>query len=224
MQTEFSTGQPPVCPITGQTALEERLNYAVHGLGAVLFTVGAIALVVLAGMYGSPWHIVSVSVFGFSLALLYWTSTLYHAMRDLRWKQALNQVDHVAIFLLIAGTYTPFTLVTLRGGWGWSVFGVVWGFSALGIVLRLVLKRQHEALAAGLYIALGWVMMVAIVPLAQALPTGGVVWLLLGGVAYSAGALFYMWDRRVRYFHTVFHVFVLVGSVCHFWTVYRYVL
>ena len=207
-----------------QSVAEERFNWLSHGLGLLLVSAGTAALVTAASLYATPWHIVGVSIFGASLVLLYATSTIYHSLRDPRWKRVLQVTDHAVIFLLIAGTYTPFTLVTLRGGWGWSLFGVIWGLAAAGIAFKLFFTGRVEALSTLLYVVMGWLVVVAIVPLVEALAPGDLALLVTGGVAYTVGALFYLWDERVPYFHNVFHLCVLAGSACHYWVVWNVVL
>ena len=214
----------PVCPVSGQNRKEEWLNSLSHGLGLVAVIAGSTVLIVLASLNHTPWHIVSVSIFGASLILLYGISTLYHSVRRERTKRILQVVDHAAVFLLIAGTYTPFTLVSLRGGWGWSIFGVVWGFAVVGIVFKLFFTGRFERLSILFYLAMGWVIIIAIVPLSNAIPLSGILWLLAGGIAYSTGTVFYLLDRRVPYFHTVFHLLVITGSACHYYTVLHSVL
>jgi hemolysin III len=166
--------------------------------------------------------VVGCLVFGATLVFLYAVSTLYHAVSHPRAKAVLRVLDHSAIFLLIAGTYTPFTLVSLRGPWGWSLFGVVWGIAATGIALRLALRRRPTALFVGLYLAMGWCVVVAAKPLLAAVAPGGIALLAAGGLAYSAGVAFYLW-RRLPYHHAIWHAFVLAGSACHYVAVLRYV-
>jgi len=161
---------------------------------------------------------VGCTVFGVALVLLYSTSTLYHALTHARAKQVLRVLDHSAIFLLIAGTYTPFTLVSLRGAWGWSLFGVVWGLAVLGVTLRLTLRRRPTALFLVIYLAMGWCALVALRPLIQALPASGLALLVTGGVAYSAGVAFYLW-QRLRFHHAIWHGFVMLGSVFHYFAI-----
>lgn len=211
------------CPISRQTVIEERVNSAIHGLGLLLALAALPLLVVAAVRYGSVWHVVSFSIYGATLVLMYAASTIYHATRHVPRKEWLQVVDHVSIFLLIAGTYTPFTFVTLRGGWGWSLFGVVWGLAAVGIALKVVFGDRFEVLSTLVYIAIGWLALVAIVPLVRALPVGGLVWLFLGGILYTAGTVFYLWER-LPFSHAVWHGFVLAGSVCHFFAVLYFVL
>jgi hemolysin III len=193
---------------------EEWWNALTHGLGAVLGGVGAIGLIVAAALQGDPWRIVGVTVFGATLFLLYLASTLYHAASTPRIKARLRVLDHASIYLLIAGTYTPFTLLPLRGGWGWSLFGVVWGLAVVGVVAKLFWTGRFDGLSTLLYIAMGWVVIVAIVPLFERLGTASLIWLFAGGMAYTVGTIFYATDR-IPYFHAVWHVFVLGGSACH---------
>ncbi len=205
------------------TVGEEIANSLTHGLGALLAIGGLAVLVTLAALRGDVWHVVSCSIYGAAMVVLYTASTLYHSITSPRAKEALQVFDHAAIFLLIAGTYTPFTLVTLRGPWGWSIFGVVWGLAVAGIVLEIAFPNRWPALSLALYVAMGWVVVVAVKPLLAVLPTGGLVLLVLGGLAYTAGIVFYAW-RRLPYGHAIWHVFVLVGTILHFFAVLFYVV
>ena len=166
----------------------------------------------------------SSAVFGATLILLYTTSTLYHALRGEAGRRLLRKCDHAAIFLLIAGTYTPFLLVTLNGPWGWSLFGVIWGLAILGIALDATLKPRREYLSITLYIVMGWLCLVAIKPLLKALTHEGFMWLLAGGILYTAGVIFYVMDHRKPYFHAIWHMFVLAGSVSHYFAIWLHVL
>ena len=204
------------------TVGEEIANSLTHGVGALLAIGGLATLVTLAVLRGDVWHVVSCAIYGAAMVVLYTASTLYHAVTAPRAKRVLQVVDHSAIFLLIAGTYTPFTLVSLRGPWGWSIFGTVWGLAAAGIILEIAFPRRWPALALTLYIAMGWVVVVAVKPLLVALPTGGLVLLVLGGLAYTAGIGFYAW--RLPYGHAIWHLFVLAGTVLHFFAVLLYVV
>jgi len=204
------------------TAGEERANALTHGLGLLLAVVGLAALVGLSRSRGDRLPVLACGVFGASLVLLYASSTLYHTVQAPRAKELLRAVDHSAIFLLIAGTYTPFTLVTLRGPWGWSLFAVVWALAVAGITLRVVLRRRPTALFLALYLTMGWCVVVAARPLFAAVgPSGGAL-LVAGGLAYSLGVPFYVW-RRLPYHHAVWHLFVLAGSAFHYAAVLRFV-
>lgn len=223
MHTEqaLSAGEP--YPFSGRSRLEEVINSALHGVGLAAFVVGTAVLVTLASLWGNAWHIVSFSIYGASLIILYATSTVYHGMRHPGRKRVLRVMDHAAVYLLIAGTYTPFTLVPLNGAWGWSIFGVVWGFSLLGIVFKLFFTGRFNRISTLLYVLLGWVMVIAIVPLVRTLPMGGLVLLLLGGISYTVGAGLYLL-KRIPFNHAVWHVFVLAGSTLHFFSILFYIL
>jgi hemolysin III len=201
---------------------EEAANSLTHGLGAVLAVAGLAVLASVSSRHGTAATVVGCVVFGATLVFLYTISTLYHGVSDPRAKAVLRVLDHSAIFLLIAGTYTPFTLVSLRGPWGWSLFGVVWGIAATGIALRLALRRRPTALFVGLYLAMGWCVVVAAKPLLAAVAPGGIALLAAGGLAYSGGVAFYLW-RRLPYHHAIWHGFVLAGSAFHYVAVLRYV-
>jgi len=201
---------------------EEIANSVTHGIGAVLSAVGLVAMVLVAVQRGTALEVVACAVYGSSLFLLYLSSTLYHALTHQGAKRVFRILDHASIYLLIAGTYTPFTLVTLRGGWGWSLFGVVWGLAVAGVVFKCFLTGRWQALSTAVYIAMGWLALVAVRPLLQALPPQGIGWLVAGGVLYTGGVAFFAWNRR--YAHTVWHLFVLGGSVCHFVAVWICVL
>jgi hemolysin III len=202
---------------------EEIAHTLTHGVGILLSIGGLAVLVAFAALYGDAWHIVSSSVYGATLILLYTASTLYHGIPHPQAKSVLKQIDHAAIFLLIAGTYTPFTLVSLRGPWGWSLFGVVWGIALLGVLLELLGPARWRRWSLLLYLGLGWLVIVAVKPMLSAVEPGG-LWLLLGGgLAYTLGALFYAWDR-LTFNHAIWHLFVLLGSILHFFSVFFYVL
>jgi hemolysin III len=201
---------------------EEIASSVTHGVGGLLAIAGLVVLVSFAAIRGSAWHVVGCSVFGATMVLLYTSSTLYHAIRVPRAKQVLRRLDHAGIFLLIAGTYTPFTLVSLRGPWGWSLLGVIWGLALLGILLQSG-ARRHPVLSVVLYVVMGWTVLIAIRPLLSSMPRGGLLLLALGGLAYTAGIAFYAW-RRLPFNHSIWHGFVLTGTVLHFWAVFRYVI
>jgi hemolysin III len=202
---------------------EEIANSITHGIGMVLAIAALVILTAFAGIYGNAWHIISVSIYGTTLVLLYTASTLYHSIQHPRTKSILQVLDHSAIYLLIAGTYTPFTLVSLRGPWGWWLFGVIWGFAVLGLVFQLSPMRRWSAVSLCLYIGMGWVVVVAIKPLIISVAFGGIVFLVLGGLAYTAGVLFYCWEK-LKYHHAIWHLFVLAGSILHFFAVLFYVV
>ena len=205
-------------------SLGEEIAHAVsHGIGILLSIAGLAVLVAFASLYGDAWHITSSSIYGATLILLYTASTLYHGIPQPAAKRVLRRLDHAAIFLLIAGTYTPFTLVNLRGGWGWTLFGLVWGFALLGVVLETVLKRRIKWLSLSLYLGLGWLVVIAIEPLLDAVEPGGLILLLAGGLCYSLGVIFYVW-KRLAYHHAVWHLFVMAGSLLHFFSIFFYVL
>jgi hemolysin III len=203
---------------------EELANTLTHGVGAVLSVAGLAVLALVASRRGPAAVLVGCVVFGAALVVLYTASTLYHALGHVheRARTVLRALDHSAIFLLIAGTYTPFTLVSLRGPWGWSLFAVVWSLAVAGIALRLALRRRPTALFVSLYLAMGWCVVLALRPLVAAVPPGGIALLVAGGLAYSVGVVFYLW-RSLPYGHAIWHGFVLAGSAFHYAAVLRYV-
>ncbi len=203
--------------------MEERLNAVTHGVGAFLALAGLSILIVSSQMYGGIWHLVSFSIYGVSLVLLYLASTLYHSFSNEKLKYIFKIIDHAAIYLLIAGTYTPFTLVLLHGVLGWTVFGVIWGLAFIGVIFQIFFVRRFKLLSTLCYIFMGWLMIFFIKPLVAVLPMMGLCWLLIGGLFYTVGAFFYLF-RKLPYNHMVWHLFVLAGSVSHFITVFYYVL
>ena len=213
-------GQDSICERL-QTRGEELLNSVSHGLGFVLASIGVPILVLGSVRRESASAIVGASIFGATMVLLYLASTVYHALPHSLFKQRLRIVDHSAIYLLIAGTYTPFTLGILWGAWGWSLFGVIWGLAIMGIALKTVGGVRFPLLSNFMYIGMGWLAVIALRPLWLYLPSSGWFWLLSGGVAYTAGVAFYAADR-IRYLHFVWHLFVLAGSSCHFVAVLWY--
>jgi hemolysin III len=198
-----------------QSPGEELANTVTHGIGAALATAALVVLVVFASLRGDAWRIVSLSVYGATLVLLYSASTLFHGFRHPRIKKYFRTMDHSAIYLLIAGTYTPVTLVQMRGGWGWTLFGLIWGLAILGIAATVLLSGRWRAIGVALYLVMGWLALIAIRPMLQMLPTGLIVWLVLGGICYTVGVVFYRM-HSVRYHHALWHLFVLAGSICHF--------
>ena len=205
------------------SAAEELANSITHGIGVILAIAALGILIAFSGIYGNAWHIVSVSIYGTTLVLLYTASTLYHSIQNPQAKNMLQVLDHAALYLLIAGTYTPFMLVSLRGPWGWWLFGVIWGLAVFGVVLQLSRLRRWGALSLALYIGMGWAVVVAIKPLITSVATGGIVFLVLGGLAYTAGILFYGW-KKMKYHHAIWHLFVLAGSILHFFSILFYVI
>jgi len=202
---------------------EEIANSITHGVGLVLSIAGLGVLTAYASLFGTIWHIVSCVIFGTTLILLYTASTLYHSIQAPRAKSIMRVLDHSAIFLLIAGTYTPFTLVSLRGVWGWTLFGVIWGLAAIGILFQTTLLHRWVAASLLLYVGMGWVVVAAIKPMLAAVAPGGLLLLLLGGLAYTSGIGFYV-RRSMRYHHAIWHGFVLAGSALHFFAVLFYVI
>ncbi len=203
---------------------EELLNSISHGVGAIFGIVATVLCLVKAANSGDPWRIVSSAIFGVTVLLLYLMSCLYHALKVNKAKRVFRVIDHCTIFLLIAGTYTPFTLVTLRGTIGWWLFGIVWGMAILGITLNAVNLKKFSRVSVACYLVMGWAILAAFQPLAEALAPGGVSLLIWGGVAYTVGAILYGIGAKVKYFHSVFHFFCLAGTVLHFFAIYLYVL
>jgi hemolysin III len=202
---------------------EETINALTHGLGALLSLGGLVVLVILASRHGDAWHIVSCSIYGATLVLLFASSTLYHSCRSERTKHICRIIDHSSIYLLIAGTYTPFVLVNLRGSWGWSLFGVIWGLALAGIVFQIFFVSRFRLVQVVIYLAMGWLVVIAFKPLLTRVPLPGMIWLLAGGLCYTAGVLFYLW-KKLPFHHAVWHLFVLGGSVCHYFAILFYVL
>ena len=201
----------------------EYFNSITHLIGFLLSIVALVVLVVFAALKGDPWKIVSFSIYGATLIILYGISTAYHSVQGKK-KKLLQRLDHISIYLLIAGSYTPFTLVSMRGAWGWSIFGVIWGLAIFGIIQEFFQKNEKRILSLVIYILMGWLILIAIKPLISSLPTGGLIWLVFGGVFYTGGVYFYINDERIRHFHGIWHLFVLAGSICHFFTMAFYVL
>jgi hemolysin III len=199
-------------------SLEEIANAITHGIGLLLSIAGFAVLFVLAAVRGTAWHIVACSIYGATLIGLYAASTLYHAVISPQVKRALRIFDHSAIYLLIAGTYTPFLLVSLRGPWGWSLFGVIWGLALAGVLFKLWFVERFAILSTAVYIAMGWLVVIAAKPVITHLPVTAIIWLLAGGLAYTGGVIFFA-AKRIPYSHAIWHLFVLAGSICHYFAV-----
>lgn len=198
------------------------MNIYTHGIGLFLSIIALILLVIRSFYSGTVWHIVSFSVFGASLILLYAASTFYHSSKEPSLRKRLNILDHASIYILIAGTYTPFTLVTLNGTLGWILFGVTWGIATAGVIVKLFFTGKYKKMSTIAYILMGWVIVFGIKSLLRNLPEAGVYWLFFGGLAYTCGAVFYSF-KKIPFNHAIFHSLVLIGSFCHFIVVYQYV-
>ena len=203
--------------------LEEKTNIISHAVGFFLGIIALVLMVVRASLYGNAWHIVGVSIFGASLVCLYAASTIYHSSKDPKIRARLRVLDHATIYVLIAGTYTPFALVTLNGWVGWVIFGVTWGMALTGIILKLFFTGRYNLLSTLMYVFMGWIVIFAIKPLINNLSADGLFWLMAGGVAYTVGAILYG-IKQIKFNHAIFHLFVLLGIFCHFVSVYSYVL
>ena len=207
--------------VRSQTLAEEIANSVSHGIGLALAITASPILIVAAARAGNAWNLIGVSVFAASMVLLYLASTLYHAITHDRAKRVFRVLDHGAIFLLIAGTYTPFTLGIMRGPWGWTIFGLVWALAAFGLTTKAVIGAHHRWLTVPLYLAMGWIALIAAPQILARVPLSGLIWLLAGGVAYTAGTVFFA-AHRVRFSHFAWHLFVIAGTVCHFFAVLWY--
>lgn len=197
---------------------EELLNALTHGLGAALSVAGLVLLIVLSAIYGNVWHVVSFSIFGATMVILYLSSTLYHSFSSENIKRLFRKFDHMSIFLLIAGTYTPFCLAVLKGWIGWTVFGIVWGCAVVGMVMKAFFTGKKELLSTIMYVLMGWIILPVIKPLYMSVPGITFVYLVLGGVCYTAGTFFFI-NHKIKYHHGIWHLFVLAGSVFHFFSV-----
>lgn len=201
----------------------EKFNAWTHLFGALLAVAGAVVLLVLAAASGDPWKVLGVSIYGVTLVLLYSVSTLYHSLRG-RAKIVLRKLDHLSIYLLIAGSYTPFCLVSLRGAWGWSLFGIVWGMAVVGMLQEIKPRSEARVMSLVIYAFMGWIVLVAIGPLVDVLGWAGFAWLAAGGLLYTVGIVFYAFDQRFRHWHGIWHLFVLAGSLMHYVAILFYVL
>lgn len=205
-----------------QTLGEERANTISHLIGLIA-AVGATPFMILRAVrLGDPAFVVGVSIFCATMIALYLSSSVYHTLPPGRAKRVCKIIDHSAIYLLIAGTYTPFTLGALSGTWGWTLFGIIWGLAALGILLKALRKLRHPVVSTSLYLLMGWLVLVALHPLTREVPGAGIAWLAAGGAAYSLGVVFFVLDARVKFAHFVWHLFVLAGTLCHFVSVFGY--
>ena len=209
--------------ITYYEPKEEKFNVISHAIGLVLSIAALVLLVVYSSIYGSAWHIVSFSIYGASLIVSYSASTFYHYVQSPKLRHRLNIFDHSAIYVLIAGTYTPFTLVVLNGWVGWTIFGVSWGLAIVGIILKLFFTGKYDKISTFTYVLMGWVVIFAIKPLVHNLSFEGLMWLLAGGIFYTVGAVLYS-IKNLKFNHAIFHIFVLLGSFAHFIAVFFYVL
>ena len=203
--------------------IEEKINIISHAVGFILSIIALVLLVRHATRHGDVWHIVSFSIFGASLIILYAASSFYHSAKKSELRNRLNIIDHASIYVLIAGTYTPFTLVTLKGTIGWVIFGISWGLALTGIILKLFFTGKYNLMSTIMYVLMGWVIVFAIKPLINNLPLEGLLWLVAGGISYTIGAILYG-IKKIKFNHAIFHMFVLMGSFCHFVSVYFYVL
>ncbi|MET4693254.1 PAQR family membrane homeostasis protein TrhA [Endozoicomonas lisbonensis] len=202
---------------------EEIANSVTHGIGAMLSVAGLTLLVTYAAIQGDAWRVVSFSIYGGSMILLFLMSTLYHSFQNEKVKQVFKLLDHCAIYLLIAGTYTPFLLVTLRGTTGWILFAIIWLLAFTGIIFKLAFRNRFKKLSLLTYVAMGWLALFVGQELTRSLSAGGMAWLIAGGLAYTLGVLFYVW-KKLPYNHAIWHLFVLAGSLCHYTTIFVYVL
>lgn len=204
-------------------AMEEKTNIILHAVGFILSIVALVLLVTRASLYGNAWHIVSFSIFGASLIILFAASTFYHSTQKPELRSRLRIIDHASIYVLIAGTYTPFSLVTLKGPTGWTIFGISWGLALTGIIMKLFFTGKYKLLSTLMYVLMGWIIVFAIKPVIHNLSSEGLFWLVAGGLSYTIGAILYS-IKSIKFNHAIFHVCVLLGSVCHFMAVFFYVL
>lgn len=202
---------------------EELWNVITHGTGAVLSVAAFILLTVFSAIKGTKMHLAASLVFGVSLVLLYSASTIYHAVYSLKWKRIFQKIDHLCIYVLIAGTYTPIALLGLKGAWGWSIFGIIWGFAIAGFIFKFSPLRKSEKLSLALYAIMGWLIIIAIKPLIENLAAGALYYLLGGGLCYTIGIYFFA-KEKIPYNHTIWHLFVLSGSALHFFGIFFYLI
>jgi hemolysin III len=205
-----------------QSGTEEKANSLSHGLGFLLALGAAPVLLVATARQGNALNLVGAGVFAVTMVLLYLSSAIYHALPPGRAKHLCGKIDHGAIYLFIAGSYTPFALGALHGAWGWTLFGLIWGLAAMGLALKAFDRLSHPLLSTGLYLAMGWLVVIAAVPLLERVAAAGVAWLVAGGIAYTAGVAFYLTDARVKFGHFIWHLFVMAGTTCHYFAVLWY--
>lgn len=205
------------------TKAEEIMNAVTHGIGIALSIAGLVILVVFAALYGDAWKVVASSIYGASMIVLYTASTLYHSFSKTKAAKKLNMFDHISIYYLIAGSYTPFMLVNLRGAWGWSIFGVIWACAITGTILKIIYGHNFRKVSTIIYLAMGWMILIAIYPFVKNVELGGVIYLALGGLAYSFGVIFYKW-KSLPFNHAIWHLFVLAGTILQFFAVLFYVV
>ncbi|MDD5057176.1 MAG: hemolysin III family protein [Sideroxydans sp.] len=207
-------------PERKQSHSEEVANSISHAIGLLAAIAGTPLLIAHALQHGDTGYLVGCSIFAATMILLYLASTLYHALYHSSLKRVFQVIDHAVIYLLIAGTYTPFTLGVLHGAWGWSMFGVIWGLAAIGIVLKVIYRMEHPYISTALYLAMGWLILVAVKPFYTSVPAAGLIWLLVGGLSYTVGVAFFVTDKHLRYGHFIWHWFVLGGTVSHYFAVW----
>jgi hemolysin III len=212
-----------ICPISGQTRREEFWNTVTHSLGTLLSIAGLVAIVVYASLHGDTVHIVSSAVYGTTLVLLYSASSLYHGATSLKWKRIFLTCDYLAIYLLIAGTYTPLALVTLNGDWGWTILGIEWGMALIGMVVKGLMGERYRLLSTGAYLVMGWMLLVAFYPLYQSMEFNGILLMIAGGLAYTIGVIFFLWES-LPLNHVIWHIFVIMGSALHYIAIFSYVM
>ena len=203
--------------------LEEKINITTHAIGFILSIVALVLLCTRASLHGDVWHVVSFVIFGASLLVLYMASTFYHSAKKKKLRSRLRVIDHASIYVLIAGTYTPFTLVTLKGPTGWAIFGISWGLALTGIIIKLFFTGKYNLISTLMYIFMGWIIIFAIKPLISKLSSDGLLWLVAGGMSYTIGAIIYS-IKKIKFSHAFFHILVLIGSGCHFVSVFFYII
>lgn len=210
-------------PIINEYTLGEEISHSItHGIGAALSIAGLVISVVMAARTGEAIKVVSFAIFGTSMIILYTASTLYHAFTNEKVKNLFRYLDHTSIFLLIAGTYTPIALLLLKGAWGWTLFGLAWGLAILGILYQMLFLNKYKWISISIYLGMGWVSVIAIEPLIELMPFGLFAWILGGGLFYTLGTIFYL--KEIKYFHFVWHLFVIAGTVCHFFGLIFYLV